>query len=552
LKLDRRDAAIIVAISTLFFLVAAFNLGQLKIPSTSWRVQEDYVTLTLDGNRTISSVNMLVNTDKDIIASISTPGGSGWLARAWINKHGYYLWLNASMTETTDRIRIRFYIPADDVLEIAVVDSNQALVGIKSIKSDTGDPTISRLVDEQSLVENPPTYLSETYFDEDLFVRTAKEYLSLKEPVSEETHPPLGKLIIVAGLEAFNFNPFSWRIMGVIFATLMIPVIYALGLALFKTRAASTLAASLLSLDFMHFTMSRMGTADTYLVFFILLSTLFFYLNYEKMASGSGPDYRFILLGVACFGLAFSVKWIAVFGLMGEAILFLGIWFIGPSPSAPIRTRLVYLVKPVALIAVMIVVVAGSIYLASFIPYALIGHNLVDIYNAQWSMLAYHSGMAAYTHPNESFWWQWPTILVPLWLYVRKLPEDMVSTISAMGNPIVWWGGLVAVIIAIVEGFRRKWPYLFLGVLYIFQLLPYALILRYLFIYHYYAEVPILCLAIAGLVHEIWYKPGQKRYVVILIVTACVLFAAFYPVISGYPIPAWYSNYLHWFRGWQF
>ena len=75
--------AIIVAISTLFFLVAAFNLGQFKIPSTSWRVQEDYVTLTLDGNRTISSVNMLVNTDKDIIASISTPGGSGWLARAW-------------------------------------------------------------------------------------------------------------------------------------------------------------------------------------------------------------------------------------------------------------------------------------------------------------------------------------------------------------------------------------------------------------------------------------------------------------------------------------
>ena len=193
-------------------------------------------------------------------------------------------------------------------------------MGIRSIKSDAGDSTVSRLVDEQVLVENPPTYRSETYFDEDLFVRAAKQYLSLNEPVSEETHPPLGKLIIAAGLDAFGFNPFSWRIMGVIFATLMIPVIYTLGLALFKTRAAATIAASLLSLDFMHFTMSRMGTADTYLVFFILLSTLFFYLSYEKMVSGSGPDYRFILLGVACFGLAFSVKWIALFGFMGEAI----------------------------------------------------------------------------------------------------------------------------------------------------------------------------------------------------------------------------------------
>ena len=182
------------------------------------------------------------------------------------------------------------------------------------------------------LVENPPTYRSETYFDEDLFVRAAKQYLSLKEPVSRR-HTRRWEAHYRGRIRGcLGFNPFSWRIMGVLFATLMIPVIYALGLVLFKTRAAATIAASLLSLDFMHFTMSRMGTADTYLVFFILLSTLFFYLNYEKMAGGSGPDYRFILLGVACFGLAFSVKWIALFGLVGEAILFLVYGSSAPPP----------------------------------------------------------------------------------------------------------------------------------------------------------------------------------------------------------------------------
>ncbi len=552
MRLGKRDVAIITVISTLFFLVAAFNLGQLNIPSTNWRVQPEYVTITLDGNRTISTVYMLVNTDSDIVASISTPRGTDWAAKAWVNNHGYYKWLNASLSERTDRLKIRFYLSAGDVFEIAVVDSNQMQVGIKGIQSDTGDASVSRLVDEQSLFENPPTYRSETFFDEVLFIRAAKEYLSLKEPVSEETHPPLGKLIIAAGIEAFSFNPFFWRIMGVVFATMMIPVIYALGLALFKTRAAATIAASLLSLDFIHFTMSRMGTVDTYLVFFILLSTLFFYLSYDKMVGGLGPDYRFILLGVACFGLAFSVKWIALFGLVGEAILFLIVWLLGHSPSAGLATHLGSLVKPVALIAVMIITVAGGIYLASFIPYALIGHSLSDIYNAQWSMLAYHTEMGAYNHPNASNWWQWPTILVPLWLYVRKLPEGVFSTISAMGNPVVWWTGLVAVIISIIDSARRKWPYLFLGVLYLSQILPYALISRYLFIYHYYAEVPILCLAVAGLIHEMWYRPGQRRYVVILLVAACIIFVAFYPVISGYPIPQWYSDYLHWFRGWVF
>jgi dolichyl-phosphate-mannose--protein O-mannosyl transferase len=200
----------------------------------------------------------------------------------------------------------------------------------------------------------------------------------------------------------------------------------------------------------------------------------------------------------------------------------------------------------------MIVTIAGGIYLASFIPYALIGHSLIDIYNAQWSMLAYHSGMAAFTHPNESFWWQWPTILTPLWVYLRQLPDGLSWTISVMGNPLIWWGGMVAIIVAFVEGYRKKWPYLFLGVMYLSQLLPYALIHRYLFIYHYYAEVPILCLALAGLLHEAWYRPGQRKYVVIFIAVGCVLFAAFYPVISGYPIPQWYIEYLRWFRGWQF
>ena len=552
LRLARKDAAIIVAISALFFLIAAFNLGQITIPSTAWRVQEDYVTLTLDGNRTVSTVYLLVNTDKDITVSIATPSGSGWVAVNGFNKHGYYVWLNATINQTTDRVRFRFYLPADDILEIAVIDSSQQLVGIRSVKSDSGDSTISKLVDEQGLVEVPPTYRSETYFDEDLFVRAAKEYLNLKEPIAEETHPPLGKLIIAAGLDAFGFNPFSWRIMGVTFATLMIPVIYTFGLILFKTRAAATIAASLLALDFMHFTMSRMGTVDTYLVFFILLSTLFFYLSYEKMVGGSGPDYRFIMFGVACFGLAFSVKWIALFGLVGEAILFLGVWFISPLPSAGTPSRLGSLAKPIALITLLIVVVAGGIYLASFIPYALVGHSLLDIYNLQWSMFAYHSGMAAFTHPNESFWWQWPTFLVPLWIYLRQFPGYLSSSISAMGNPLVWWGGIVAIIVALTEGVHRKWPYLFLGVVYLSQLLPYALIQRYLFLYHYYAEVPILCLALAGFLHGAWYNPRQRKYLVITIAVGCALFVAFYPVISGYPIPQWYIEYLRWFRGWQF
>jgi predicted membrane-bound dolichyl-phosphate-mannose-protein mannosyltransferase len=553
LKLEKKDAAIIATISALFFIVAAYNIGLTRIPSTTWSIKQETLFLTLDGNTTIDAVYLFVNTDVNATASLSTPRGTGWADEAWINDHGYYKWLRVKFSETTDRIRIHFYLPAGDVLEVAVVAADGSRVGIKSIQSDApGDTDIAHLVDEQALFENPPTFRSETMFDEELFVRAAQEYRSLQDPVSEATHPPLGKLIIAAGITLFGFTPFGWRILGTVFAALMIPVIYALGYALFKTRAAATIAATLLALDFMCFAMSRVGTVDTFLIFFIMLSTLFFYLNYEKMTGGSKPDYRLLFAGIVCFSLAFSVKWIAIFGLIGEAALFLSAGLYGPSPPEGATTRLRALAKPIVLIACLIPAVGAVIYFGSFIPYAAIGHGLSDIWAAQWSMLGYHSSMGAYFHPNASNWYEWLIILKPLWLYVRHLAGDMLSTISAMGNPVVWWVGLCAVLVSLVNGAKKEWPHLFLGILYIAQLLPYALISRYLFIYHYYAEVPILALATAGLVHEMWYKPGQRKYVIILVAAAVTFFAVFYPVISGQVIPEWYSGYLHWFRDWVF
>ena len=76
-------------------------------------------------------------------------------------------------------------------------------------------------------VEYPTTYLSQTYFDEIYYVRTAEQYLEAKEPY-ETTHPPLGKLIIATGILLVGFNPLGWRIMGIFFATIMIPLIFYL------------------------------------------------------------------------------------------------------------------------------------------------------------------------------------------------------------------------------------------------------------------------------------------------------------------------------------
>ena len=42
----------------------------------------------------------------------------------------------------------------------------------------------------------------------------------------ENTHPPLGKVIMAVGVLIFGMCPFGWRFLGTLFGVLMVPIIY--------------------------------------------------------------------------------------------------------------------------------------------------------------------------------------------------------------------------------------------------------------------------------------------------------------------------------------
>jgi predicted membrane-bound dolichyl-phosphate-mannose-protein mannosyltransferase len=173
--------------------------------------------------------------------------------------------------------------PYIQVTEIGLEgQSKQQIPIIGIIGENTTDATLTKLIDEQSSLQIPPSYMSKMYFDEVYFARAAENYVNHQIP-HERTHPPLGKLIQAMGVAVFGETPFGWRIMGVLFATLMIPLIYLLGKKLFGTWIGGFSAAFLLAFDFMHFTMARIGTVDTYVAFFSLLSQLFFLIYFMNV-----------------------------------------------------------------------------------------------------------------------------------------------------------------------------------------------------------------------------------------------------------------------------
>ena len=137
--------------------------------------------------------------------------------------------------------------------------------------------------------------------------------------------------------------------MGVIFATLMIPLMYLLGKKLFGTWIGGFSAAFLLAFDFMHFTMARIGTADTYIVFFSLLSQLFFLIYFMNVAkSGWKTSVLPLFLAVIFFALGFSTKWFTIFGAAGLLVLLMAVRFkdVAKLKGACLKSTLPSLIIP--------------------------------------------------------------------------------------------------------------------------------------------------------------------------------------------------------------
>lgn len=549
----KNDLITVTVLSLVFFFMATWALGNLSVPQSAWQ-SEGGATFYVDFGsvNNVSKVYLLLK-QGSIIVDVYTGRPGNWSQKTTGSFGDYYHWEEIQIDTETEFVKFAFQISDGEIAEITASNGEGERIAIETVASEgIQGSNLTRLIDEQQIAECPPTYESGTYFDEIYYVRTAEDYLNLRQPY-EWTHPPLGKLIIAAGIRLLGENPFSWRIAGVIFATLMIPAMFLFGKKMFGTWIGGVAPAFLLMLDFMHFTMARIATIDTFVVFFSILSQLFFFIYAKNvLAQGWKTSTRPLFLAMLFFALGFSTKWYVLFGFIGQMLILLVIRLRELSAFKGTVTKVrTFFRRPFRNLLIFLAI-AAVIYLLTFVPYMIIGHTLMDVYQAQWSMFNYHSGLTA-THPFSSPWWTWPLITRPVWLYVSELPGEMVSTIAAMGNPAVWWIGLVSIIFAVKEALRAKNRIcMFLAVLFFSQWLPYALISRTLFLYHFYFDVPIMILATSYFINNVWRTRGGRATVLVYLGLVAAMFVLFYPVISGMPIPFYWRNDLRWLRSWVF
>ena len=438
------------------------------------------------------------------------------------------------------------------------------------------------LIDETDTCVGEPGWYNGTYFDEIYHARTAYEHLHGQSPY-ETTHPPLGKLLMAACIAIFGMTPFGWRFAGALIGVLMLPALYALGLQITHRRRVATVSMLAFALDLMHFTQTRIATIDSFPVFFILLSYLFMVRYMQMDPFAPSPDGQILdrgflktwiplcLCGI-CMGLSIASKWIGMYSAVGLAVLFfLSIarqyraasfsWEMeakGEAHRARLKTAqdmtLSRILATCCACVAFFLFVPLVIYCLCYIPYlSPTGPVTIKrIYLAQKGMLEYHStpGLGM-DHPFQSPWWQWPLILKPMWFAQDAFePDGYASTIMCMGNPWVFYIGaaaMAAVLLGCIIRYVRvqrgrlclrqgdgNLTLVILSVAFLAQYLPWVLVPRSMYMYHYFASVPFIILATAYWLERVPKPKLRLGLLAVYVLGAAVFFALFFPYASGY------------------
>lgn len=320
----------------------------------------------------------------------------------------------------------------------------------------------------------------------------------------EWTHPPLAKEAMALSMFVFRTqDAWAYRLPGVILGIISVYLVFLLGMQLLKNQTASLIAAFVFSLDGLNFVQSRTGMNDIYYVTFFLAALLLLLRKKHLFAA--------LLLG-----LALSSKWAAVYAYL----IFIPLLI----KDKNYRQILFYLLVP------------PVIYLISYLPFFLAGHNLNQFIELQKQMWWYHTNLKA-THDYTSPWWSWPLNLYPVWYFV-DYQKNNIANIFASGNPALFWLGTGAIILTIREVIKKRLFNLIIILLGFFAFwLPWAASPRIMFLYHFSPSVPFLSLALGYQLNKLLENRGTKNYALLSLVLIILSFILVFPFLTGIPIP---------------
>jgi dolichyl-phosphate-mannose-protein mannosyltransferase len=372
-------------------------------------------------------------------------------------------------------------------------------------------------------------------FDEVHYVPAARQMLEpvMPSPMLNPMHPPLAKQIIAFSMHVLGDNPLGWRYPGTLFGALAVVAIYLGALALFASPSAAIAAALIAFFNQMLFVMARTAMLDIFALTFTLFGIAAFLFGFRR----ARPQFLFALSGLA-FGFSAACKWSGLFPLATCIVIIAAIrlmqgWrtqFADGRESDWYRPDLWPDFKAYQF-AICFVLLPALGYLSSFV--GLYGFSPADLIEAQRRIFADNTTTAIAGHTYMSAWPSWPFLVRPVWFLFDKLDNGSIAAVVLLGNPLVLWPALLALVVAWRDFVAaRRWDAFLVLAFYLGPYLAWALLPRSLaFIYYY---LPSATTASLLLVYALR-RDGAPRWLLwAFVAVAAAGFAMMLPVSAAF------------------
>lgn len=405
-------------------------------------------------------------------------------------------------------------------------------------------------------------------FDEFHYVPSSKQFLEHKQNQNWE-HPPLGKMIMAVGIAAWGDRPIGWRFMSTVFGALTLAGMYAWGMAVFRRRESALLVAMLTFFNQLLYVQSRIGMLDTFMFGFLVWGLAAFSASWDP-ALPSRTVRRLLALAGLFLGLATACKWFAIIPwaailMMVVVIRILQFWgtrFADPRPDDWYQPGLWEGIRWWDW-ALWLVALPLLVYFVTFIPLLSTqpGGPSGAIAKLLWMQTEMFGGQlrVVNSHPYMSHWSQWPLMTRPIWYAFDKEGVDgkLARGVILLGNPLIMWGGLVA-LLACAWGWlarRNRDAFLIFGAWVVFYLSWVFIPRKIAFYYYYYPAGMSLSLAIAYVLDRVSRGSPERQHLAPwlrwgVVGCAAAIFFYFYPILSGLLIKSEEFRRWMWFSGW--
>jgi dolichyl-phosphate-mannose--protein O-mannosyl transferase len=359
-------------------------------------------------------------------------------------------------------------------------------------------------------------------WDEFIYVNAARSYLEGAKSLPNPEHPPLGKQLIVLGIQWWGDNPAGWRIFSAVSGALSLALVVYLVYRLTHRKGVACFVGALLFLDPLFYVHFRLAILEPPLLFFFLLAVTTALLFYQDK---SVSLWKVALMSV-CLGLALATKMLTL--VLMPVPLALAAW-------GMFRKRASAGQWAIAVLCVMLL--PPLIFVVTYLP---LGYGAAEIWEGVRFSFGFHRYYEQASRSVVSRWYEWLYIGRPIWYFLVKSGPDRYLTMLATGNLALWIGAQLLALYALLRQPRRLELWALAGLVLI-QFALYA-IKPNTFFYYMVMVLPFIYILMGVGLAALFDRYGHKYRRLLQLDMACfflvalLIFWNYFPYIWGKPI----------------